>query len=62
MLERQLARLIEEHVDHHALRRREDDGVDELLVLDMAAVAADELHRAPGSATLKTRVLAVLVR
>ena len=35
---------VEAHVDDRALRRRQDHGVDELLVLAAAAVAADELH------------------
>ena len=47
VLERQLARLLEEHVDHDPLRRRQDHRLDELLVLVAAAVAADELH--PGA-------------
>ena len=46
VLERQLAGLVEEHVDDDALGGREDDLLDELLVLDVAAVAADELHAA----------------
>jgi hypothetical protein len=62
VLERQIARLLEEDVDDDSLRRSEDDVVDKLLLLYMAAVAADKLHPAPGRATLKTRVLAVLVR
>ena len=62
MLQRQLARRLEAHVDDDPLGGRQDDVLDELLVLDAAAVAADELHPAPGSATLNTRVLAVLVR
>ena len=47
VLERELAGLLEEHVDHHPLRRREEDVLDELLALVAAAVAAHELH--PGS-------------
>ena len=62
MLERQLARLVEQHVDDDTLRRRKDDVLDELLMLDVAAVAADELHPRAGQLTLKTRVFAVLVR
>ena len=44
VLERQPPRLLEEHVDHDPLRRRQDHRVDELLALVAAAVAADELH------------------
>ena len=44
VLERELARPVEEDVHDDALRGRKDDRVDELLVLDAAAVAADELH------------------
>ena len=44
VLERQVPRSVEEDVDDHPLRRRDDHLLDELLVLDMAAVAADELH------------------
>ena len=44
VLERQVARLVEQDVHDHALGGREDDVLDELLVLDVAAVAADELH------------------
>ena len=47
VLERQLTGLLEQHVDHHSLRRSEDHVVDELLVLDVAAVAADQLHPRP---------------
>ena len=62
VLERQLAGLVEEDVDDHALRRREHDLLDELLVLDVAAVAADELHPRARQRDLEDRVLAVLVR
>ena len=44
VLERQLSRLSEEHVDDDALRRSQDHRVDELLVLVAAAVATDQLH------------------
>ena len=44
MLELELARLREEHVDDDALGGREQDLVDELLVLVVAGVGADELH------------------
>ena len=52
---------VEQHVDHGALRGREQHLVDERLALVPAAVAADELHaRAPAMARLKMRVFAVL--
>ena len=44
VLERQLAGPLEQDVDHHSLRGRQDDVLDEPLVLDMPAVAADQLH------------------
>ena len=44
MLERERTGLLKQHVDHHSLRRSEDHVVDELLVLDAATVAADQLH------------------
>ena len=44
VLERQLSRLLEEHVDDNTLRGRQDESVDELLALVAAAVAADALH------------------
>ena len=44
VLQDQLAGRLEAHVDDDALGRGEDDVLDELLVLDAAAVAADELH------------------
>ena len=44
VLEHRPSRLLEQHVHDDALRRREDDRLDELLALDPAAVAADELH------------------
>ena len=62
MFERQLPRLVEEDIDDGAFGRREDDPVDELLASVAAAVASDQLHACAGSKTLKTRVLAVLVR
>ena len=62
MLQRQVAGLLEKDVDDDSLGWGEDNRVNELLALHVAAVGADELIRAPGSTTLKTRVLAVLVR
>ena len=47
MLEGQTARLLEERVDDDPLGRREHDRLDELLALDTAAVAADELQPRP---------------
>jgi hypothetical protein len=44
VLQRQRAGRVEQDVDDDPLGRREDDVLDELLVLDPAAVAADELH------------------
>ena len=44
VLERRPSRLFEQHVHDDALRRRDDDRLDELLALDPAAVAAHELH------------------
>ena len=44
VLQRELAVLVEQDVDDDALGRSQDHVVDELLVLDVAAVAADELH------------------
>ena len=44
VLERQVAGLVEQDVHDHTLGGSEDDILDELLVLDVAAVAADELH------------------
>ena len=44
MLEGQLARLLEERIDHDSLGGCEHDRLDELLTLDAAAVAADELQ------------------
>ena len=48
VLQRQIAGLVEQHVDHHSLGGSEHDVVDEPLVLDAAAVAADELHPRTG--------------
>src|SRR3712207_8031508 len=45
VLQRELPRLLEEHVDDRALRRGDDDVLDDLLLLDAAAVAAGELDR-----------------
>ena len=53
MFHRQLARLVEEHVDDDALGRRQHHVVDELLVLDVAAVAADELDLSSGERDLE---------
>ena len=44
VLQRELAGPVEQDIDDDPLGRREDHVVDELLVLDVAAVAADELH------------------
>ena len=44
VLEGQLARLLEERIDHDPLGGCEHDRLDELLTLDAAAVAADELQ------------------
>ena len=62
MLERELAGLRKEHVDDDTLGRREQDLLDELLPLVVAASAPTSFICAPGSATLKTRVLAVFVK
>ena len=56
-----ISRLVEVHIDDHTLGRRDHNVPHEPLVLNMAAVAADEL-RARGTATLKVRVFAVFVR
>ena len=53
VLKLQLSRLVEQHVDHYALRRRENHFIDELLVLDMPAVAADQLHSRPRQRNLE---------
>ena len=44
VFQHELAGLLEQHIDDGPLRRSEDHVLDELLVLDAAAVAADELH------------------
>ena len=44
VLELELAGVREEHVDDDTLGRREQDLVDELLVLVVAGVGADQLH------------------
>ena len=44
VLEDVLARLLEEDVDHDPLGRRQENLVDEALVLVVSAVSADELH------------------
>ncbi len=63
MLERELPWLLEEDVDDDSLRRCQDDGVDELLALMAAACHRRRAFiRAPGKATLNTRVFAVFVR
>ena len=54
--------LVEEDIDDNSLRRPKGHVLDELLPLDPAGVAADELHSGAGQATRKTRVFAVLVR
>ena len=48
VLQRQRARPVEQHVDHRPLRRRQQHLLDELLPLDPAAVAADQLHAGAG--------------
>ena len=53
VLERELAGALEEHVEDHALRRRQDRLLDDLLALAAAAVAADELHARPGQLDLE---------
>ena len=44
VLEDEVARLVEHDVHDHPLAGSEDHGVDELLVLDAATVAANQLH------------------
>ena len=44
VLERSPPASLEQHIDHRALRRSEHHVINELLVLHMAAVAADQLH------------------
>src|SRR5581483_1445224 len=44
----QLARLVEQRVDDHPLGRRQYDVLDEMFVLDVAAVAANELDSRSG--------------
>ncbi len=44
MFEHEVAGPVEHDVNDHSLAGREDHRVDELLVLDAAAVTADELH------------------
>ena len=44
----EVSRLLEQHIDHNPLRRRQDHGVDPLLPLHVTAVAADELHPSAG--------------
>ena len=44
MLEHEVAWPVEHDVHDHSLAGRKDHRVDELLVLDAAAVTADELH------------------
>jgi uncharacterized protein (DUF433 family) len=61
VLQGQLTRPLEEHVDHHPLRGSHQHPVDELLALHPAAVPTDQLHPRPGHGQLNTRVLAVLV-
>ena len=53
VLQRELAGVLEQHVDDGPLRRRQHDVLDELLALDAAAVAADELHPRPGQRDLE---------
>ena len=53
VLKPQLPWLVEQNINHHALRRRENHVLDELLVLDMAAVAAHELHPRPRERNLE---------
>ena len=47
VLERHVAGLVEQDVDDHPLGGRENHLVDELLVLDVPAVAANQLHPCP---------------
>ncbi len=57
VLESELAGLAEVHVDDHTLGRGEQHLVDELFVLVMAAVAADQLHLRAGHGHIEdTRV------
>jgi hypothetical protein len=53
VLEHELARLLEQHVDHRPLGGSQDDLFDELLVLHPPAVAADELHPCAGQRDLE---------
>ena len=62
MLEREIAGFVEENIDDHPLRGREDHALDQLLVLDVAQSPPTSFIRPPGSLTLKTRVLAVFVK
>jgi hypothetical protein len=47
VFQRQVPRLVKEHLDNHTLRWSQNDILDELLVLDVTAVTADQLH--PGT-------------
>ena len=62
VLERVLALVREERVDHPALGRRKDQSLDHPLLLDAPEVRADELEARARDARRNTRVLAVLVR
>ena len=62
MLERKLARLSKEDVDDDALGRSEENLLDELLALVVAAVGADKLHLSSRHPDVETRVLAVFVK
>jgi hypothetical protein len=43
-LQGQLARRLDQHVDHDPLRRSQHDPIDELLVLNPTVVPADQLR------------------
>ena len=53
VLQRQLARRLEQHVHDDPLGRRQHDVLDELLALAAPAVAADELHARSGQRDLE---------
>ena len=53
VLQRQLARRVEQHVHDGPLGRRQHDVLDELLALAAPAVAADELHARSGQRDLE---------
>ena len=53
VFQHELAGLLEQHIDDGPLRRSENHVLDELFVLDAAAVAAGELHPSPGQRHLE---------